>query len=400
MLIIRLGWYEGRGARLITCLPSCTASKKGRQQPAPPPPDPVTGEVDAGWSVTDTVRAGPNWVSGYYLADVVVTHGPQTGGSEWCPFIVLAPPSRHSAILVQVPVNTWQAYNPYGGKSLYTFNSTNAAAAVKVSFNRPFAPGYWSTIFQYEYPWVRFVERHGYDVSYTTDINVTQDPGQLLHHKLVISWGHNEYWSMQQRDAFDAARDAGVNLIFAGADTADWQIRYEDNYRTLVGYKDSPDPIDNPALATTHFADLVPPRPQCQLLGVTFGGAVAPNGIGYMDYTVSPSAIGDPWMAGTGLTAGQTLKTLVGYEWDGVVPGCTPTPTVFLHYAGPPEADAIRYTAPSGARVFSTGSLQYAWGIDSYNWPYVTQHGDLVVPGVQRFTLNVLDSLAPGSRAT
>jgi hypothetical protein len=360
--------------------------------------DTSTGEVDVGWPVTDTVRTGTSWVSGYYLAHAVITHGSQVGGSEWAPFIVLAPPTRHSAILVQVPVNTWEAYNPYGGKSLYTFNSTDGIAAVKVSFNRPFASAYWNTIFEFEYPWIRFVERHGYDVSYTTDIDVTQDPRQLLDHKLVISWGHNEYWSMQQRNAFDAASDAGVNLIFAGADTADWQIRYEDNYRTLVGYKNNPDPIDNPALDTTHFADLVPPRPQCQLLGVTYSGAVATDGVGYIDYTVSPTAVRDPWMVGTGLTGGEVLKDLVGYEWDGVVPGCTPTPTIFFSYAGPPAADAIRYTTPSGARVSSTGSLQYAWGIDSYIWPYGPTRRELAVSGLQRFTLNLLDSLAPGSR--
>ena len=67
------------------------------------------------------------------------------------------------------------------------------------------------------------------------------------------------------------------------------------------------------------------------------------------------------------------LPDSVGYVWDAVQPGCAvPAPTVLFHYEGvgrtgnPTSADAVRYTAPSGARVFSSGSLYFIWGLDNY----------------------------------
>ena len=78
----------------------------------------------AGWSETDIVHVGRDWVSGYYLAQLRVTSGPDEGAVGRVPLVVRGAPGDAAAILVQVPVNTWQAYNPWGGKSLYTYNST------------------------------------------------------------------------------------------------------------------------------------------------------------------------------------------------------------------------------------------------------------------------------------
>jgi hypothetical protein len=287
-------------------------------------------------------------------------------------------------------VNTWQAYNDWGGKSLYNFNSRGGVAATKVSFNRPLLDVN-EPVFAWEYPVVRLLERSGYDVSYAADLDVDRDPAQLMRHRLVMSIGHDEYWTHAMRDGFDAARDAGRNLIFMGADVADWQVRYERGGRVLVGYKLVADPIADPQLKTTLFRNLSPPRPQCRLLGIQYQGGLEQSGVSKRGYTVAPTAAGDPWLAGTGLRPGMSLPETVGYEWDQVTPNClSPAPTVLFHYDGPGPADAVRYTAPSGARVFSAGSLQFAWALDSY--PYQS-HGNLALPGVQRFIRNVLDDL-------
>ena len=139
VIVYRLGWYGGDGGRLMTCVPSCDGDEPFVPQPAPPRPDPETGLVNAGWSQTDTIPVGQDWVSGYYVAQLRVTAGPDTGALGRIPLIVRAAPGDHAAILVQVPVNTWQAYNPWGGKSLYTYNSSGGVAAVKVSFDRPYS---------------------------------------------------------------------------------------------------------------------------------------------------------------------------------------------------------------------------------------------------------------------
>ena len=91
-----------------------------------PRPDQKTGCSALAWPVTDVVRVGSSWVSGYYLAELVAALGAAGGARHLVPFVVREPRSRRSAILVQAAVNTWQAYNRWGGRSLY--GTTRASA--------------------------------------------------------------------------------------------------------------------------------------------------------------------------------------------------------------------------------------------------------------------------------
>lgn len=369
--ISRLGWYGGAGGRRMSCLvgstldPYCSKDEWGIQQPSAPSPDPATAAIDAGWATTDTLTVPDGWTSGYYLAVFRLTSGPSAGTTGFTPFIVQAPAIDHSAVLVQVPSNTWQAYNRWGGRNLYT-----TPPAVKVSFDRPYAH---RLLFNWEYPLIRFLERGGWDVSYATDDAVDADPSLLLGHTLDMSAGHDEYWTKAMRDGWDAAKNAGVNLAFMGANDSFWQVRYEDGRRTMVGYKYQPDPNPNPTVMTTQFRVLPTPRPECELMGVQFQGTVLSRQ--YLDYVADPAIATDPWFTGTGLTPGSVLPGLGGYEVDSVTPGChVPPVTRLLSYSGPSAvsggspttADAVRYTACSGAEVFSAGSLQFSWGLDPW----------------------------------
>ncbi len=400
--VYRLGWYGGSGGRLVACLPGCDADEQGSARPIPAP-QPGTGYLAAGWPVTDSLRVSGDWVSGYYLAVLRLTTGPQAGRGAWVPFVVRASDQTASAILVQASVNTWQAYNRWGGFSLYRGPSGESchAACSRVSFDRPYdqaTPNFWD----YELPLVHFLEQHGYDVSYTTDVDTDRDPGELLRHRLVVVAGHDEYWTKRMRDGFEAARDAGTNLAFLGANIGYWQIRYADNRRTIVEYRvASRDPEPNPALKTVRFRSLDPPRPECELLGVQYYGDRNESIGGPFDYAVDPAALADPWLAGTGFDARSTLPGLVGYEWDVVTPGCpTPPLTVLFRYRGEPaDADAVRYRAASGARVFSAGSLNFTHGLDEFVYGgHRKASGD---PRLERFVQNMLaDQLrpAPASR--
>ena len=278
-------------------------------------------------------------MSGYYEARLVLTSGGD-GGSYPIYFVVRESLLRASAILVQVPVNTWQAYNSWAGKSLYGFSSDGGVAGNRVSFDRPYAverPGNQATPLEWEIQVARFLEREGYDVSYQTDVDTDRDPGSLLRHRLVITVGHGEYWTKGERDAFDAARDQGTNLAFMGSNTGYWQVRYEDDRRTIVGYKSAADPNPDPALKTMLFRALVPPRYECALLGVAHIG-----GLGQGDYAVTAAGAADPWLQGTGLAAGATLANLVGREFDRVPGPYIPTEcqlpglTVLFHRDAPP----------------------------------------------------------------
>ena len=208
--------------------------------------------------MTDVIRTRRGWVSGYYELRFVLRSGPSAGLGSETYVIVRAAPKRHAKVLVQVPVNTWQAYNQWGGRSLYAEHGL--PAGYRVSFDRPYADSNQLPR-QWELQLVRFLERHDYDVSYQTDLDTDADPGSLLQHTLVMTAGHDEYWTKGIRDAFEAARDAGVNLAFMGANVGYWQMRYEDGGQTIVEYREKLlDPEPDEALKTARFWRLQPPR--------------------------------------------------------------------------------------------------------------------------------------------
>ena len=151
-----------------------------------------------------------------------------------------------------------------------------------------------------------------------------------------------------------------------GANTAYWQVRYADGEHTVIGYKSTADPTPDPADDTVRFRDLG--RPECELLGVQYENSWSTDAV-VRSYGPVTEALGHPWFAGSGFAPGETSPRTVGYEWDFVTPGCDHPPlTQLFHWddgpGGLPPADAVEYTAPSGARVFSTGSMQFAWDLD------------------------------------
>ena len=230
-----------------------------------------TGLIDCGnWAVSASWTVPSNAVSGLYLAHLVRN---DTGGGSLIPFVVRNDAS-HSDILFQTSDETMEAYNTYGGNSLYSCtvncppgNPEAYKGADKVSYNRP-----WHTPlddqgrswFMYaEYPMIRFLEANGYDVSYTSGYDVATRGSLLLNHKTFLSSAHDEYWSGDQRANVEAARDAGVNLAFFSGNEVFWKTRWEPSIdgsstagRTLVTYKethyDAPtDPQDPPTWTGT-----------------------------------------------------------------------------------------------------------------------------------------------------
>lgn len=361
VILYRLGWYHGKGGRLIGCLPGCRASRPAISQPPTTPPDPVSGLFRAPWRVTAKLVIPPWAVSGYYEAKLNVVHGPDRGAVGSIPLIVRAPATAPaSAILVQVPVNTWEAYNPWGGKSLYGSGETHAT---EVSFDRPFDQTEFRNMqSDLELPWVQFLEREGYDVAYQTDLDTSLHPRSLLHHRLVFSIGHDEYWTQLMRDAFDRALARATNLMF-GANSGLWRMRYDSRYRTEVEWRNpAADPIQDRRRDTGYFRTFN--EPECRLMAVQYEyygqrGLTAPPS----PYTVVGPA-DDPWLGRGGLLAGDVVPGVVGYEWDSLVPGCFQGSVVPLMHAdpwgpgGPVSADMVRATAPSGARVFAMGTLE------------------------------------------
>ena len=369
VLVYRLGWYRGIGGRLIMCVPGCRSSHAAIAQPPPTTPDSVTGLFRAPWRVTDRVEIPPDAVSGYYEAKLEIVAGAHAGAVGSVPLIVRqSPGAPASAVLVQVPVNTWEAYNPWGGKSLYQFHTDSTPSRCR-SIGPSTSEMFYNMVTKLELPWVRFLERSGIDVSYQTDVDTDEDPGSLLHHRLVFSIGHDEYWTQRMRDAFNRALALSTNLMF-GSNSAEWRMRYAAGRRTIVEWRDpSVDPIRNRRLDNGFFSTFG--EPECQLMGVQHQWAAQ------RDLTAPPTAYtvvgpaSDPWLAAAGLVPGDVIPGVVGYEWDSLIPGCFAGQVVPLMTALLPgsdgvshSADMVRATAPSGGRVFAMGTMELAWALD------------------------------------
>ena len=86
---------------------------------------------------------------------------------------------------------------------------------------------------------IRWLERNGYDVSYTTGVDSDRRGALIRNHRVFLSVGHDEYWSGTQRANVEAARNAGVNLAFFSGNEVFWKTRWEDDDRTLVSYKET-----------------------------------------------------------------------------------------------------------------------------------------------------------------
>src|SRR5581483_2034066 len=181
----------------------------------------------------------PGWVSGMYIVKLTA----KTGEQSYIPFVVRS--ERASDFVFIHAANTDEAYNNWGGKSLYDSNSSGGRRANKVSFDRPFSysdgAGYLLT---WEYPMLRWLERNGYDVSYLSTSDVQNYPTLLRNHHGILIVGHDEYWSKAMRDNLEAAVNSGINLANFAANSIYWQIRYESATtngapdRVIVCYKD------------------------------------------------------------------------------------------------------------------------------------------------------------------
>ena len=408
--IYRMGYYGGMGARLVaTVAPTATLPQL---QPACLT-DSATGLVDCGnWAVSASWAVPSDATSGIYFAKLVRA---DTGGASHM-FFVVRDDNGTSDMLFKTSDTTWQAYNSYGGASLYmdhAFGLPNSHA-YKVSYNRPFNDrdnndglGQKSFVFNTEYPMVRWLEANGYNVSYFASVDADRYGSVIARHKVFLSVGHDEYWSAGGRGNVQAARDAGVNLAFFSGNEDFWKIRWENStdgtgtpYRTMVTYKETQvgahiDP-QNPSTWTGTWRDprFSPPddggRPENQLTGTIF----TVNGPEYEAMTVPADYSKMRFWRNTGvaaLAAGQVVtltagcNCVLGSEWDedldngfrpaGLLDLSSTTanvPSHLLDYGwtyGPGTAThhLTLYRASSGALVFGAGTIQWPWGLDGHH---------------------------------
>lgn len=314
------------------------------------------------WPSSIKLPIADAWKTGYYHVTFKVAdgggkffqRGRRTAESS-CFFIVRsAQPGTNSKILLQLSTNTYNAYNNWGGFSLYGYNGRANVQGHRVSFHRPPA----SQFSNWELPFVVWAETNGYAFDFAANSDLEFHPEELKKYKLVLSVGHDEYWSAPMRDHLEAFIKAGGNVAFFSGNTCCWQVRSEDGGQALVSWKQwyNLDPVyrsgDQKLLSTLWSHHLVG-RPENQLTGVgfLFGGYHRSHGQfmdGKSSYTVHHP---DHWLyAGTGLKRGDEFgskDTIVGYECDGCeieLKDGLPVPT---HRDGTPEGFVILGSCPA-----------------------------------------------------
>jgi hypothetical protein len=455
--VYRMGYYGGEGARLISA--AGAKSVKVNNSFTCNPANAATGELScSNWAVTYTIPGSTLPVSGVYEA--VFTDLADGGAQNYVEFIVRND-SQASEVLDVLPVSTYEAYNTWGCKSLY-YDACGGAntisgdgRAVAVSYERPLAEGeeQRNKFFGPDYNTVQWLEEQGYNVTYTDDIQLDRNPSVLLDHKIVVISGHSEYWSYAAFNNMLAAREHGVNILSLSSNTAYWQTRFENNYRTLVCYKTVQGSADgNPAgtpndptsigphgefipqNATTTRRDpgapagnpdappegrVGPNQPENELWGVMYVGDNEEEswGLTVPAGNVGGEFEGDRVWRNANLPSNSQVtidSDLVGWEWDQIP---SPSSPLYAHAAevepegvkrvsatntsdpestwlqdygrerlaepppGQPDTvSAVEYRANSGAYVFSSGTMQWAYGFD-------------VDPAIDQATYNVMSEM-------
>jgi N,N-dimethylformamidase beta subunit-like, C-terminal len=356
------------------------------------PPD--ASSNGCGWPSALEIRAPDR--SGYH--SVTVAAGDDRADAF---FVVRPDPADPAPILLVLSTATWNAYNDWGGPSLYT-------GGTRVSFERPMARGFltkpepagrmmqtepdreamgyrnwarplglsdWSGgsgWWNWERPFVRWAGANGFRIDVAISQDLEQHPEVLDGPRLFASVGHDEYWSWGMRDAFDAFVVGGGNAAIFSGNTCFWQIRFSNDRRSMTSYKYRAD--EDPVLGTADAHLLTGPwsdrrvgRAETSTTGLTFTrGGYSRYGLGAPEssaaYTVHRP---EHWVfEGTGLVRGQEFggaHAIVAYECDGCAleldgdgrPAST-------HVDGAPDGLEILATAPAHLWAQSEQPSRYA----------------------------------------
>jgi hypothetical protein len=355
----RMGWYHGDLARLVWR----SSSVPGHQQRKPTLVSP-TNTVQTEWEPSLTVPTH-DWPPGSYLLRLDA----ESGAQRYVPVTVRSATTA-GKIVIKNGTETWQAYNTWGGYDLYhgpggVADYSNRSLAV--SLDRPFAANGAFMFLTHERKLIELAERLRLPLAYVTSMDIDADPHLLDGASAMFSLGHDEYWTPPERAHVTAARDAGMNVAFLGANAMFRRTRLASTKlgprRLVICYKTSylQDPMygkDN-TLVTSDWREPPSPDPESSLTGTLYESNPTDA-----DFVVASP---DAWVfAGTGVGKGTSFPGLVGIEYDRVNPGAPVQRPIQILSHSPltcrgvnSYADSAYYTHRSGAGVFNSGTMRW-----------------------------------------
>lgn len=435
--VYRLGYYNGVGARLISNVDNIPAKN---QPTANELVNPQTQLVRYNWEKTYTIKTDNNWVTGCYLVKLT----DKTTNKQCIAFFILRDDALKSDIIYKFGFATYLAYNTfsYNGanrKSTYS----GGQRALQISHDRPwvgntFDINIWnSNPLRWEVNTIRWLEKNGYRISYCGGQDIDKNGANFVKkYRVFMNSGHDEYWSFKEYKAVQEAIEAGVNVVSLTGNNCYWNIKWQNDYRTADLYKRN-DPLAGGKISN-YVEDTfnTPPTYRFRervLFGKTFDGRKITGecgvfGVGYIgdisriydgyDLTVAKD---HPVFRETGLKAGSKIPLLLGYEWDHIDPDPQAQPltksgtpkfsdciifqstipdsipdssNIYESFIGSLKKEAVQqsqgvyFTAPSGAKVLSIGTIQTVWGLDSWGVSPARES-----KAYQRFIYNVFEDM-------
>ena len=392
----RMGWYHGDMARLVWRSGTVRGHRQRQRSLIKP-----TNTVEARWGPSLSIPTH-DWPEGSYLLRMDSEAGPQ----RFVPVTVRSA-STTGKIVIKNAVETWQAYNTWGGYDLYNgpggiadYNNRSLA----VSLDRPYDRQGAYMFLYHERKLIELAERLGLPLAYVTSMDIDADRHLLDGASALFSPGHDEYWTPQERAHVTAARDAGVNIAFLGANCMFRRTRLGSTRlgprRLVICYKTSylQDPMygkDN-TLVTSDWREPPHPDPESSLTGTLYES----NPVSASYVVASPHA----WMfAGTGVRKGTTFRGLVGIEYDRVNPGSPVERPIEVLSHSPVTcrgvnsySDSAYYTHRGGGGVFNTGTMRW---VASFGRPYRFGLDRHTSHFTRRVTENLLRAYADGPAA-
>jgi hypothetical protein len=395
----RLGWYQGTGARKVWA----SRTLRGGAQKSPAVVQP-TNTVQTDWDPVVDVPTD-DWPAGAYLLRLDADSGAQ----RYVPVTVRSSATVGKVVLKSC-VQTWQAYNMWGGYNLYK-DAAGAYAnrSLVVSLDRPYDANGADYFLTYERNVIKLAEHlvadgAGLELAYVTSMDIAADPNLLDGASALVSMGHDEYWTPEERASVTAARNKGVNLAFLGANAVFRRTRLQPSAlgsaRQVVCYKTdyTQDPMykKDPSEVTSDWREPPNSDPESSLIGTIYEGYPAQAA-----YVVSSPR---SWVfKGTGVRAGQSFPNLVGIEYDRVNPAYpVPRPIEVLSHSpltclgASSYGDSAYYTHAGGAGVFNCGTMRWVEAIYGDQPHGIGGH---TPDFVRQVSANVLRAFADGPAA-
>jgi hypothetical protein len=374
------------------------------------------------WPPVGEVVIPPDWPSGLYCARA------DAGGETLSiPFVVrAAEPGSQSSIVLMIPDVTYEAYNFWGGRSLYGFVSNGDdlwsygpslstpdqppehqfPRAFRVAFGRPHRPGVHDAGEQrwqrWQKPFIQWMARWeiGVELCTATDLHKAEaNHTELLgNYRLLVAVGHHEYWSKEMRDHVENFVSAGGNAAFFAGNTCWFQVRFDLNTSRVICYKDPAfDPTLFRKLTTYNWWAKPVSCPETSLTGVSWLDAT--DGCG--EFTVRPESANHWVFESVDVSVPFGAATLLQSETDGRQPRgyagqhggvCSPPNLVVLAEEHSvmndvPNSTTMGIFRHGSGQVFTASTQAWVNGLsasdDKADWT-----------AVDKITWNVLNELA------